>query len=95
MLRILLRDAKDFDTNTWVYAVSVVMGAMVILGLTVCILLIRDCYEDDGLAGNFFFNHYTVLSIFFRILGNSLPWIYPIPEYYIVLDGIYELYIVF
>lgn len=46
-----MRDAKDFDTLVWFYAVGVVMTAMVLLGLTVCILLVRDCYEDDGLAG--------------------------------------------
>lgn len=46
-----MRDAKDFDVHVWFYAVGIVMGAMVLLGLTVCILLVRDCYEDDGLAG--------------------------------------------
>lgn len=51
VLRILMRDAKDFDVHVWFYAVGIVMGAMVLLGLTVCILLVRDCYEDDGLAG--------------------------------------------
>lgn len=50
LIRILMRDAKDFDVMVWFYAVGIVMGSMVILGLTVCILLIRDCYEDDGLA---------------------------------------------
>lgn len=51
LLRILMRDAKDFDTHVWFYAVGVVMGALVLLGLTVCLLLVRDWYEDDGLAG--------------------------------------------
>lgn len=46
-----MRDAKDFDTHVWFYAVGVVMGALVLLGLTVCLLLVRDWYEDDGLAG--------------------------------------------
>lgn len=57
LLRILMRDAKDFDTLVWFYAVGVVMTAMVILGLTVCILLVRDCYEDDGLAGKLKYTH--------------------------------------
>lgn len=56
LLRILMRDAKDFDTLVWFYAVGVVMTAMVLLGLTVCILLVRDCYEDDGLAGEWMGN---------------------------------------
>lgn len=54
LLRILMRDAKDFDTTVWFYAVGVVMGAFVLLGLTVCLLLVRDWYEDDGLAGELY-----------------------------------------
>lgn len=51
LIRILLRDVKEFDKNVWTYAVSVVMGAMVILGLSVCFMLLRDCYEEDERSG--------------------------------------------
>lgn len=57
LIRILLRDVKEFDKNVWTYAVSVVMGAMVILGLSVCFMLLRDCYEEDERSGkNYFFD---------------------------------------
>lgn len=46
-----MRDVKEFDKNVWTYAVSVVMGAMVILGLSVCFMLLRDCYEEDERSG--------------------------------------------
>lgn len=54
LIRILLRDVKEFDKNVWTYAVSVVMGAMVILGLSVCFMLLRDCYEEDERSGKNF-----------------------------------------
>ncbi|KAJ6639115.1 hypothetical protein Bhyg_11854 [Pseudolycoriella hygida] len=47
LIRILLRDVKEFDKNVWTYAVSIVIGAMIILGLSVCFMLLRDCYEED------------------------------------------------
>ncbi|XP_037026614.1 contactin-2 [Bradysia coprophila] len=56
LIRILLRDVKEFDKNVWTYAVSVVMGAMVILGLSVCFMLLRDCYEEDERSGEKFLN---------------------------------------
>lgn len=66
VLRILMRDAKDFDVHVWFYAVGIVMGAMVLLGLTVCILLVRDCYEDDGLAGEWFLGLILLLNYFHK-----------------------------
>lgn len=39
---IILRDVKEFDPKMWMYAATISLSALVILGLTVCILLLRD-----------------------------------------------------
>lgn len=56
MLDIILKDAKDFDPKTWLYAVSLSVSALIVLGLTMCILLLRDQYlewEEKRLRGKF------------------------------------------
>lgn len=45
-MEIILKDVKSFDPRIWIYAVSVSMSAMVLLGCTVCLLLVRDHYEE-------------------------------------------------
>lgn len=66
LIRILLRDVKEFDKNVWTYAVSVVMGAMVILGLSVCFMLLRDCYEEDERSGENFISFLLVKRLAFQ-----------------------------
>lgn len=46
LLEIVLKDVKDFDPRIWIYAVSISMSALIILGCTVCLLLLRDHYEE-------------------------------------------------
>lgn len=46
VLDIILRDARDFDPRTWVYAVGVSLSVLIALSLTLCILLLRDHYLD-------------------------------------------------
>lgn len=46
VLDIILKDVKDFDPQIWVYAVGISLSALVVLGLTLCILLLRDHYLD-------------------------------------------------
>lgn len=46
MLDIILKDVKDFDPKIWVYAVGLSVSALVVLGFTMCILLLRDHYLD-------------------------------------------------
>lgn len=43
---IILKDIEDFDPHLWLYAVSISMSAVIVLGCTVCILLMRDHYLD-------------------------------------------------
>lgn len=44
---MIMRDAGDFDTIAWFYAVGIVMTAMLLLAITVCVLLIKDYYENE------------------------------------------------
>lgn len=46
VFNIILRDVKTFDPLIWVYAVGVSISAMFVLGFTVCILLLRDHYQE-------------------------------------------------
>lgn len=46
LFEILLRDVKEFDPIVWTYAVSVSMTALIILGCTVCFMLLRDHLEE-------------------------------------------------
>lgn len=78
VLDIILKDVKDFDPQIWVYAVGISVSALVILGLTMCILLLRDHYlemEEKRMRGNnCFFSNILSLdlsitsSFFFRFL---------------------------
>lgn len=43
---MILRNVQDFDPRIWVYAVSISMSALLVLGCTVCILLLRDHYDE-------------------------------------------------
>lgn len=58
VLDIILRDVKEFDPQIWMYAVTISLSALVILGLTTCIMLLRDHYlemEEKRLKGKIFF----------------------------------------
>lgn len=46
VFNIILKDVKTFDPLIWVYAVSISMSAMFVLGFTVCILLLCDHYQE-------------------------------------------------
>lgn len=46
LFEILLRDVKEFDPIIWTYAVSVSMTALLILGCTVCFMLLRDHFDE-------------------------------------------------
>ncbi|XP_031632087.1 uncharacterized protein LOC116346282 [Contarinia nasturtii] len=46
ILNIILKDVKDFDPTVWMYAVTLSVSALVVLGLTLCILLLRDHYLE-------------------------------------------------
>lgn len=43
---IILKDVEDFDPRLWLYAVSISVSAVVILGLSVCVMLLRDHFLD-------------------------------------------------
>lgn len=45
-MEIVLKDVKRFEPHLWIYAVSISMSAMIVLGFTVCILLLRDHYLE-------------------------------------------------
>lgn len=56
-----MRDAKDFDTIAWFYAVGIVMSTMIILGITICMLLLKDyCEREDSgqLIGSDIINYF-------------------------------------
>lgn len=56
----------------WMYAVTISMGALVVLSLTVCILLLRDHYldmEEKRLKGATFSQ--LILQIFFSIKNQN------------------------
>ncbi|XP_055297286.1 uncharacterized protein LOC129565929 [Sitodiplosis mosellana] len=46
VLDIILKDVEGFDPKIWVYAVGLSMSALVVLGFTLCILLLRDHYLE-------------------------------------------------
>lgn len=46
VLDIILKDVEDFDPQTWVYAVTLSVTVLAVLGLSVCIMLLRDHYLD-------------------------------------------------
>lgn len=46
VFNIILKDVETFDPLIWVYAVSLSISAMFVLGFTVCILLLRDYYQE-------------------------------------------------
>lgn len=57
VLDIILKDVEDFDPQTWVYAVTLSVTVLAVLGLSVCIMLLRDHYldmEEKRLKGNNF-----------------------------------------
>lgn len=63
---IILKDVKDFDPKVWLYAVTISVSAIVVLGLTMCVLLLRDHYldmEEKRLKGN---NH-SLTSFLFQL----------------------------
>ncbi|XP_067010650.1 immunoglobulin superfamily DCC subclass member 4 isoform X2 [Anabrus simplex] len=47
LARLLLKDAKDFDTRVWVVAVVVVMGTLLILAIGTCYLLYREYHVPN------------------------------------------------
>lgn len=46
VMDIILKDVDDFDPRLWLYAVSISVSAVVILGLSVCVMLLRDHFLD-------------------------------------------------
>lgn len=57
VLDIILRDVKDFDPRTWLYAVGLSVSALIALALTLCILFVRDHYlemQEKRERGNFY-----------------------------------------
>lgn len=46
VLDIILKDVKDFDPRYWMYAVGISLSALIALGFTLCVLLLRDHYLD-------------------------------------------------
>lgn len=61
---IILKDVEDFDPRYWIYAVGISVSALVVLGLTLCILLLRDHYldmEEKRLRGKCF--HFILIRI--------------------------------
>lgn len=66
VLDIILKDVKDFDPKIWVYAAGISLSALVVLGLTVCILLLRDHYlemEEKRMRGKLLTNGIIKFSI--------------------------------
>lgn len=42
-----MKDAKNFDTRAWIVAVGIVLSAFVVLSLGICIVLYKECQEED------------------------------------------------
>lgn len=56
IMEIILKDVEDFDPKIWIYAVTISLSALFVLGLTLCMLMLRDYYiemEEKRLRGKF------------------------------------------
>lgn len=52
LIRMIMKDAKNFDTRAWIVAVGIVLGAFVVLSLGICIVLYKEWQEsDDDMPG--------------------------------------------
>lgn len=84
VMDIILKDIKDFDPHLWFYAVGISMSAVIVLGLTVCVLLLRDHYHDmevkrqQGTAGTHILQSsictYIIHGTFFFICTEEDEW---------------------
>lgn len=69
---IILKDTKDFDPKVWLYAVTLSVSAVLVLGLSMCFMLLRDHYldmEEKRLKGN---NYYLKFLLFIYFLAFKM-----------------------
>lgn len=51
LIRMIMKDAKNFDPRAWIVAVGIVLSAFVILSLGICIVLYKEWQEDEDVPG--------------------------------------------
>lgn len=47
LIRMIMKDAKNFDTRAWIVAVGIVLSAFVVLSLGICIVLYKEWQEEE------------------------------------------------
>lgn len=47
LIRMIMKDAKNFDTRAWIVAVGIVLSTLVVLSLGICIVLYKEWQESD------------------------------------------------